>query len=105
MRDSSTAFFTREVLMGENLPIALTIAGSDSGGGAGIQAGQFASSLGVSAVITGAVGPNASRVLSASGLKVYTGASGTVQQAVDAFNGGKLTSSASATVGAHNGMR
>ena len=74
-------------------------------GGAGIQAGQFASSLGVSAVITGAVGPNASRVLSASGLKVYTGASGTVQQAVDDFKAGKLTGSASATVGAHHGMR
>jgi len=74
-------------------------------GGAGIQAGQFVSSLGVSAVVTGAVGPNAARVLSASGLKVYTGASGTVAAVVDAFKAGKLTASASATVGAHNGMR
>ena len=74
-------------------------------GGAGIQAGQFVSSLGVSAVVTGAVGPNASRVLSAAGMKVYVGASGTVQQVVEAFKAGTLTAAASATVGAHNGMR
>lgn len=74
-------------------------------GGAGIQAGQFVSSLGVSAVVTGAVGPNAARVLSTAGLKVYVGAEGTVQQAVDAFKAGKLTAAASATVGAHSGMR
>jgi len=74
-------------------------------GGAGIQAGQFAASLGSEVIVTGGVGPNAARVLAASGMKVYTGASGTVQQAVDDFKAGKLTSSASATVGAHNGMR
>ena len=74
-------------------------------GGAGIQAGQFVASLGVSTVVTGAVGPNAARVLSAAGLKVYVGASGTVQEAVDAFKAGSLTAAASATVGAHSGMR
>lgn len=79
-------------------------ASSSAMGGAGIQAGQFASSLGAEVIVTGAVGPNAARVLSAAGMKVFTGATGTVQQAVDDFKAGKLTESASATVGAHHGM-
>lgn len=74
-------------------------------GGAGIQAGQFISSLGVSAVVTGAVGPNAVRVLSSAGIKVYVGASGTVREAVEAFQSGKLKSADSATVSAHYGIR
>ncbi len=73
-------------------------------GGAGIQAGQFAGSLGGEAIITGNVGPNASRVLAASNLKVYIGASGTVKEAVEALKSGKLQESASASVGAHFGM-
>ncbi len=73
-------------------------------GGAGIQAGQFVSSLGVAAVVTGNIGPNAARVLGAAGVKVYTGASGTVRQAAEALKAGKLSESPSATVGAHHGM-
>ena len=73
-------------------------------GGAGIQAGQFAGSLGGEAILTGNVGPNASRVLASSSLKVYIGASGTVQEAVEAFKAGKLSESASASVGSHFGM-
>jgi predicted Fe-Mo cluster-binding NifX family protein len=73
-------------------------------GGAGIQAGQFVGSLGGEAVITGNVGPNASRVLAASNLKVYIGASGTVRDAVEEFKAGKLRESSSASVGAHFGM-
>lgn len=73
-------------------------------GGAGIQAGQFVASLGVQAVITGNVGPNAARVLSAAGVKVYTGAAGTVQEAVKNFSAGQLNQTATATVSAHAGM-
>ena len=73
-------------------------------GGAGIQAGQFAGSLGGEAILTGNVGPNASRVLASSNLKVYIGATGTVKEAVEAFKAGKLKESASASVGAHFGM-
>ena len=73
-------------------------------GGAGIQAGQFAGSLGGEAILTGNVGPNASRVLASSNLKVYIGATGTVKEAVEAFKAGKLQESASASVGAHFGM-
>jgi predicted Fe-Mo cluster-binding NifX family protein len=73
-------------------------------GGAGIQAGQFVASLGAQAVITGNVGPNAARVLAAAGVKVYTGASGTVEEAVKNFSAGELSSASSATVSAHFGM-
>ncbi len=73
-------------------------------GGAGIQAGQFVASLGAEAVITGNVGPNAARVLTAAGLKIYTGAAGTVEEAVKSFQAGKLSPASSATVSAHFGM-
>jgi len=73
-------------------------------GGAGIQAGQFVASLGAEAVITGNVGPNAARVLSAAGVKVFTGAAGTVEEAVKNFQAGQLNQTSSATVSAHAGM-
>ena len=73
-------------------------------GGAGIQAGQFVGTLGVEAVVTGNVGPNAARVLAASGVKIYIGATGTVREAVEAFKKGELKETASANVRAHTGM-
>ena len=75
------------------------------GGGAGIQAAQFVASKGVSGVLTGNVGPNAVRTLSAAGVKVYTGATGTVADAVKAFNEGKLSGTTGATVADHYGMQ
>ena len=73
-------------------------------GGAGIQAGQFVSSLSAEALVTGQVGPNAARVLLAAGIKIYVGASGTVQQALDDFRAGKLKEASAATVAPHSGM-
>lgn len=58
-------------------------------GGAGIQAGQLAVSKGVTAVLTGNVGPNAYRVLSSAGISVFTGISGTVKDAVEGYRNGK----------------
>jgi predicted Fe-Mo cluster-binding NifX family protein len=58
--------------------------------GAGIQAGKNVVDLGVEAVITGHVGPKAFATLQAGGVKVYTGASGTVAEALDQFKAGKL---------------
>lgn len=75
------------------------------GGGAGIQAAQFVASKGVSGVVTGNVGPNAMRTLSAAGVKVYTGATGSVADAVKAFNEGKLSGTNGATVEDHYGMQ
>ena len=69
--------------------------------GAGIQAGKRVAELGVEAVITGNVGPKAFSTLEAAGVKVHTGASGTVADAVEQFKTGKLAAAASADVEGH----
>lgn len=58
-------------------------------GGAGIQSGQMVIARGARAVLTGNVGPNAHQVLSAAGITVFTGVSGTVQEALDGYKQGK----------------
>ncbi|MEW5763079.1 MAG: NifB/NifX family molybdenum-iron cluster-binding protein [Bacillota bacterium] len=73
-------------------------------GGSGIQAAQAAVNAGVEAVLTGQIGPNAFRVLAAAGVRCYTGAGGTVKEAVAAYQAGKLTLTAAATAGPHAGM-
>jgi predicted Fe-Mo cluster-binding NifX family protein len=60
-------------------------------GGAGIRAAQFVTGSDVQAVITGRVGPNATNVLQAAGMPVYLFPGGTVRQAVEDFNAGKLS--------------
>ncbi len=72
--------------------------------GAGIQAAQVISSLGVSAVIAGNLGPNAHQALSAAGIKVYACAGETVRNAVNLFNAGSLQEISAPTVAAHFGM-
>ena len=62
----------------------------DAPGGAGIRAAEFVTSSNVQAVITGRVGPNATNVLQAAGVPVYLFPGGTVRQAVEDFNAGKL---------------
>jgi predicted Fe-Mo cluster-binding NifX family protein len=72
--------------------------------GAGIQAAQVISSLEVSAVITGNLGPNAHQALSASEIRVYACAGETVRNAVNLFNAGSLQEISTPTVAAHFGM-
>jgi predicted Fe-Mo cluster-binding NifX family protein len=74
------------------------------GGGAGIQAGQFASEQGVQAVLTGNVGPNAFQTLSAARIEVVSGVSGTVREAVERYKNGELKPVGAATVDSHHGM-
>ncbi len=78
--------------------------GAMSAQGAGIQAAQALSSLGVSAVIAGNFGPNAFQALSAAGIKVYTGARGSVRDAINQLNNGQLQEISAPTVAAHFGM-
>jgi len=74
-------------------------------GGAGIQAAQTVARLGVDAIITGNVGPNAYSTLSASGINVYAGASGTVKEVVERFKKGEFDRAASGpTSPPHAGM-
>lgn len=74
-------------------------------GGAGVRAAEMLSSKKVDALITGNVGPNAIQGLKSSGINVYTGASGTVQDAVNALKNGDLDATAKATVESHFGTR
>ena len=69
--------------------------------GAGIQTGKKVVELNAGAVITGHVGPKAFATLSAGSVPVYTGASGTVSQAIDQFKSGQLQSADSANVEGH----
>ena len=78
--------------------------GRTAAGGTGIQAGQFVADKGAEAVITGNVGPNAAQVLLGAGIKVFTGAAGTVRNAIEKFKEGKLTQAAGPTVKDHFGL-
>ncbi len=73
-------------------------------GGAGIQAAQAMVNKGVNVVVSGNMGPNAFQVLSTAGVKVATGAYGTVKEAVEMYKGGKLSETGTSTVVAHAGM-
>ena len=69
--------------------------------GAGIQAGKNAADLGAEAVITGHVGPKAFATLQAGGVKIYTGATGTVADAIEQFKAGALEQAGAADVQGH----
>ena len=72
--------------------------------GAGIQSAQIIAEKGAKAVITGHVGPNAYQALSASGIRVITGAMQTVREVVMKYQKGELKETGSPTVHGHFGM-
>jgi predicted Fe-Mo cluster-binding NifX family protein len=74
------------------------------GGGAGIQSSQFVVSKGAKAVITGNVGPNAVHTLSAAGVKIFTGQTGSVREAVERYRKGDIKPQGSPNVDNHYGM-
>lgn len=76
----------------------------NASGGAGIQAAQLVVSEGAEAVITGDCGPNAYQVLSAAGIPVFVGASGTVRDVLEAYKKGELSPIAAASTGPGAGM-
>ena len=69
--------------------------------GAGIQAGKNVVNLGAEAVITGHIGPRAFATLQAGGVAIYTGATGTVADAIEQFKAGTLKESSGADVEEH----
>ena len=69
--------------------------------GAGIQAGKTIVDNKVDVLITGHCGPKAFKVLRSAGIKVMTGAGGTVTDAIEQFNNGELEISAEADVEGH----
>jgi len=73
-------------------------------GGAGIATAQMILSKKVEAVITGNCGPNAHEVLSAANVKVITGVSGSVRDAIQGYKSGKFQANSQPNVTAHFGM-
>ena len=69
--------------------------------GAGIQTGQNIGNLGVEAVITGNVGPNAFKTLNAANVKIFLTKKQTVAEAIDSFEAGKLKEVDQANVEGH----
>jgi len=74
-------------------------------GGAGTWAGQLMNEHKVEAVLTGNVGPNAFNVLQAAGITIYTGISGTVQDALGQLRDGALSAVGGPSAAPHSGMR
>jgi predicted Fe-Mo cluster-binding NifX family protein len=69
--------------------------------GAGIQAGKTIADHKVAALITGHCGPKAFTVLQSAGIKIITGASGKVADAIAQYKNGKLETAAQADVDGH----
>ena len=69
--------------------------------GAGIQAASQVSDKGAQALLTGFCGPNAFKTLNAAGIKVASDQSGTVREAVTAFNEERVSFADEANVEGH----
>jgi predicted Fe-Mo cluster-binding NifX family protein len=83
---------------------AVANAARSAGGGAGIQAAQTVADHDAQTVLTGNVGPNAHRALQAANISVITGVSGTVSDALKAFQAGTYKATEGPTVEPHFGM-
>lgn len=82
----------------------MTNSGGMGSGGAGISTAQLIAGKGLEVVLTGNCGPNAYQVLSAAGIKVVTGVSGKVKEAIQSYKSGKLQASSQPNVAGHFGM-
>jgi len=69
--------------------------------GAGIQAATMMSDKGAKALLTGFCGPNAFKILKGANIDVANDISGTVGDAVKAFNGGEVSFADAANVDGH----
>jgi len=83
---------------------ALDNSSASAAGGAGISAAQMIVKQGVEAVLTGNCGPNAHQVLSPAGIKVITGVSGKIKDAIAEYKLGTYSASQQANVPDHFGM-
>ena len=82
---------------------AITNTAAEAMSGAGINAAQSIADKGTKIVITGNVGPNAFQTLSAAGIKVIVGASGTIKETVERFKRGELRKTEAPNVRGHFG--
>ena len=85
--------------------ISIPNANVDAASGAGIQAAQEVARQGVSALITGNIGPNAMQTLSAAKIDIYQHPGGiAVRGALEACQEGELSKIEAPSVSAHSGM-
>jgi len=98
-RAAFLAIVDSETMLFEAIPNAAT----GAMGGAGIQAAQTLARRGVNVLITGNVGPNAFQALRSAGVKVITGASGSVRGVVEKYKRGELKETDVSTVDEHFG--
>jgi predicted Fe-Mo cluster-binding NifX family protein len=83
---------------------AVDNASAMAAGGAGISAAQMIVDKGVEAVLTGNCGPNAHQVLSSGGIKIVTGVSGKVKDAIEEYKLGTYSAVQQPNVADHYGM-
>ena len=93
------------VFVDEEMKVIEAVENIPAAHGAGVQAAQTVSGKGATTVITGSVGPNAYSGLHAAGIEIYTGARGTVKEALAAYDEGELQRATAPTGGAHRGGR
>jgi len=80
-------------------------AAKNAAGGAGIQAVQTIADQGVSAAISGNMGPKAYDALKAAAIKVYVTKGGTLQEVIKAYEAGALVEVSGPTNAGHAGLR
>lgn len=73
-------------------------------GGAGIQSGQLIVSKGVEVILTGNMGPNAFQVIQSAGIKVMTGVSGKISEALEAYKSGRLAPAQNPNASSKSGL-
>ncbi len=86
---------------GEILRVVDNSAGIEAVQGAGVQAAETLSRIGAHCLVTGHCGPKAFRTLNAAGIAIYTGASGTVGEALEQLRSGALQQASAPTVEGH----
>ncbi|MBN1306781.1 MAG: 4Fe-4S binding protein [Chitinispirillaceae bacterium] len=74
------------------------------GGGAGIQSAQLMAEKEVAVVLTGNCGPNAFQVFGSAGIRVITGVSGSVRDAIEQYKSEAFSAAAGPNVASHFGM-
>lgn len=92
------------VLVDTDTPAFEVIENSGGEGGAGIAAAKIVIDAGAEAVLTGNCGPNAERTLRAGGVRLFTGVSGTIAEAVEAYKAGRLVEASGPSVQPYAGM-
>jgi predicted Fe-Mo cluster-binding NifX family protein len=102
-RFGRAAGFAIVALDGDNRSLAYlpNVQNRQAAQGAGIQAAETVASAGAKVLLTGHVGPKAFRALKAAGIAMYTGITGSVEDALQAYADGSLNEAKDADVEGH----